>query len=76
MGWVRHEEDLQAALYTRQQIGVAVGIVMERYTLTRERAFSFLVRTSQTGNVKLRDVAATIVAEAAHAGRAESLAPD
>jgi hypothetical protein len=79
MGWVRHEEDLQAALYTRQQIGVAVGILMERYALTRERAFSFLVRTSQTGNVKLRDVAATIVAEAtraADAGRPESLTLD
>jgi hypothetical protein len=70
MGWVRHEQDLQTALYTRQQIGVAIGIVMERYALTREAAFSFLVRTSQTGNVKLRDVAATIVAESARASAA------
>jgi hypothetical protein len=79
MGWVRHEEDLQPALYTRQQIGVAIGILMERHTLTRERAFSFLLRTSQTGNVKLRDVAATIVAEAtraADAGRTEGVTPD
>jgi hypothetical protein len=28
MGWVRHEEDLQSALCTRQQIGVAIGILI------------------------------------------------
>jgi hypothetical protein len=79
MGWVQHEEDLQAALYTRQQVGVAIGILMERYALTRERAFSLLVRTAQTGNVKLRDVAAMTVAEATGAyevGRAESPGSD
>jgi hypothetical protein len=64
MGWVRHQEDVQAALYTREQIGMAIGILMERYTLTREGAFNFLVRTSQTGNVKLRDVAAAVIDEA------------
>jgi hypothetical protein len=67
MGWVRHEEDLQATLYTRQEIGVATGILMERYSLTRERAFTFLVRTSQTGDLMLRDVATMIVAEASRA---------
>ena len=61
LGWVRHEEDVQAALFTREQIGMAIGILMERYTLSREGAFNFLVRTSQTGNVKLRDVAAAII---------------
>ena len=61
MGWVRHEEDVQAALYTREQIGMAIGILMERYRLTQEGAFNFLVRTSQTGNVKLREVAAAII---------------
>ncbi|WP_327632921.1 GAF and ANTAR domain-containing protein [Kribbella sp. NBC_00482] len=63
MGWVRHEEDVQAALYTREQIGMAIGILMERYRLTREGAFNFLVRTSQTGNVKLREVAAAVIDE-------------
>jgi hypothetical protein len=39
-----------------------VGIVMERYQLDRDRAFEFLVRTSQTANIKLRRVAEDIVA--------------
>ncbi|TCC01538.1 GAF and ANTAR domain-containing protein [Kribbella soli] len=63
MGWARHEEDAQAALQTRDQIGMAIGILMERYKLTRDGAFNFLVRTSQTGNVKLREVAAAIINE-------------
>jgi hypothetical protein len=67
MGWARHEEDVQAALYTREQIGVTIGILMERYQLTRERAFAVLVRTSQTSNLNLRDVAAGIFAEATQA---------
>jgi hypothetical protein len=34
---------------------------MERYRLDPDRAFAFMVRTSQTANIKLRDVAAGIV---------------
>ncbi|MEU4606440.1 GAF and ANTAR domain-containing protein [Kribbella sp. NPDC023972] len=63
LGWGRHDESLGEALVARQQIGQAVGIVMERYRLDADRAFSFLVRASQTGNVKLRDVAAGIIAD-------------
>ncbi len=70
MGWVRHQEDVQAALYTREEIGVAIGILMERYSLTREGAFNFLVRTSQTGNVKLREVAAAIIDETSRGANA------
>ena len=40
---------------------MAMGILMERYTLTQEHAFRFLVRTSQAGNIKLRDLAMSIV---------------
>ena len=64
LGWSRRDEAMNEALQTRSGIGQAIGIVMERYTLDSDRAFSFLVRTSQTGNVKLRDVAAGIVADA------------
>lgn len=64
MGWVRHAEDLQTTLYAREQIGVAIGILMERYTLDRERAFSFLLHVAQTGQLTLRDVAASILDEA------------
>ena len=64
MGWEQHEEDLQSALATREHIGIAVGILMERYTLTPEHAFSFLVRISQEANIKLRDIALSIVTTA------------
>ncbi|MFK4083122.1 GAF and ANTAR domain-containing protein [Kribbella sp. NPDC020789] len=64
LGWSRHAETLTTALQSRAEIGQAIGIVMERYKLDRDRAFAFLVRTSQTGNIKLREVAAGIVADA------------
>ncbi|WP_460656581.1 GAF and ANTAR domain-containing protein [Kribbella endophytica] len=63
LGWSRHDETLSRALGSREQIGQAVGIVMERYKLDPDRAFSFLARTSQTANVKLHDVAAALIAE-------------
>jgi len=53
-----------SALESRRAIGVAIGIVMERYQIDDDRAFAFLVRVSQDSNVKLRDVAADIVTEA------------
>lgn len=64
LGWARHDETLSEALRSRQLIGQAVGIVMERYRLDPDRAFAFLVRVSQTGNIKLREVAAGIIADA------------
>jgi hypothetical protein len=66
MGWAKQDETMSDALATRNVIGQAVGIVMERYTLDADRAFAFLTRLSQTGNVKLRLVAAALV-EAANA---------
>jgi hypothetical protein len=65
LGWSRQDQTLQEALSTRELIGQAIGIVMERYRLDADRAFAFLVRTSQAGNVKLRDVATGIIADAA-----------
>jgi hypothetical protein len=64
LGWSRQDQTLNAALHSRSLIGQAIGIVMERYRLDSNRAFGFLVRTSQAGNTKLRDVAAGIVADA------------
>jgi hypothetical protein len=58
-----HEiHNLQEAIRTRGTIGKAVGIVMERYRLTDQRAFAFLTRLSQHRNVKLRLVAEDVVA--------------
>lgn len=61
LGRSRSERQLNEAIDSRQTIGQAIGIVMERYQLDGHRAFQFLVRTSQTGNVKLRDVATELV---------------
>ncbi|MCA0143991.1 ANTAR domain-containing protein [Blastococcus sp. LR1] len=45
------------ALKSCRRIGIAMGILMERYKLTDQRAFELLRRTSQRRNVKLRDIA-------------------
>jgi hypothetical protein len=64
LDYAREVENLQEAVRTRQAVGRAVGIVMERYGLNEERAFAFLARVSQTRNVKLRQVAAEMVTDA------------
>jgi len=48
---------LTRSVVTRQLIGQAQGILMERHKVTAEQAFSMLVRVSQHRNDKLRDVA-------------------
>ena len=48
---------LGEALISRQLIGQAEGILMERYKITAEQAFLLLSRVSSKSNVKLRDVA-------------------
>jgi AmiR/NasT family two-component response regulator len=50
-------------MQTRHLIGLAKGVLMPRYDLDADRAFSVLRRQSQQSNVKLRDVAARIVTE-------------
>jgi hypothetical protein len=61
MGWARQDATLTEALATRNVIGQAVGIVMERYHLDSDRAFGFLTRLSQTSNTKLNLVATALV---------------
>jgi GAF domain-containing protein len=56
-------EHLQTAMQSRHLIGVAQGLLMQRYGLSEEAAFQVLSRHSQESNVKLRDVAAGLVAE-------------
>jgi len=51
------QEQLREAMTTRDLIGQAKGILMERYKLTGEQAFVLLVRASQTSNRKLHDIA-------------------
>jgi hypothetical protein len=52
---------LQTAMQNRHTIGVAQGILMQRYGISVERAFDILRRYSSTQNVKLRDIAAYVV---------------
>ncbi len=52
--------NLHRAINSRQQIGQAVGILMERHKLTPEGAFERLVQTSQNSHIKLRDLAVHI----------------
>ncbi|ADB29846.1 ANTAR domain protein with unknown sensor [Kribbella flavida DSM 17836] len=76
MGWAKEGDTMSEALATRNVIGQAVGIVMERYTVDADRAFGYLVRLSQTSNTKLREVAASLVEaanERSQAGRNGSL---
>jgi transcriptional regulator with GAF, ATPase, and Fis domain len=63
LGRSRREDHLTTALQTRQVTGQAVGIVMERYRLTEQRAWEYLVRVSSHSNTKLREVARQVVAQ-------------
>jgi hypothetical protein len=48
---------LNQALDTRDLIGQAKGILMERFKITPQQAFQVLTRASSETNTKLRDVA-------------------
>jgi transcriptional regulator with GAF, ATPase, and Fis domain len=53
----RTDAQLREAIGTRQDIGEAIGIIMERHRVTQEQAFDLLRTESQTRNVKLRELA-------------------
>jgi GAF domain-containing protein len=55
------ESQLREALRSRDVIGQAKGVLMERRGLSADEAFDVLRRTSQDLNVKLREVAETLV---------------
>lgn len=61
LGNARNHEELSQALTSRQVIGQATGILMERYAIDEDAAFAFLVRASSTSNTKLRTIAQEIV---------------
>jgi len=60
----RRDSDLNAAIATRQEIGMAIGLTMARFGLDSERAFQYLVRASSTSQIKMRDIAQEIIAAA------------
>ena len=57
----RRAANLNAALATRELIGQAQGILMERERISSDQAFDILRRASQHLNRKLRDVAQDLV---------------
>ena len=61
LDYARQVDQLQEAVRSRQMIGQAVGIVMERYSVDEARAFGFLTRLSNDENLKLRLVAERLV---------------
>lgn len=63
LGKARHFESLNRAIDTRQLIGQAIGILMERYDINDDGAQAFLWRTSSHSNTKVRTVAAALVDE-------------
>jgi len=57
----RQGEQLQSALTTRDRIGQAKGIIMERYGIDDVAAFEMLKRLSQDSNVRLADIAQRVI---------------
>jgi GAF domain-containing protein len=54
--------NMRQAMASRAVIEQAKGILMERYKITAEQAFTLLTHASQRSNVKLRDVAEELTA--------------
>jgi hypothetical protein len=52
--------NLEQALLSNREIGIAIGVIMTGQLVTRERAFDLLRLASQHSHRKLRDVAAEV----------------
>jgi hypothetical protein len=63
LAYARQVGQLNEAVQTRQLIGQAVGVTMERFDLDEARAFGFLTRLSQDNNIKLRVIAERLLDE-------------
>lgn len=61
VGYAWQIDGLREAVTTRQVVGQAVGVVMERFDLSEDRAFAFLARISNDQNLKLRAVAQAVL---------------
>ncbi len=57
---VQRTGNLAVALDSRDVIGQAKGVLMERYRITADTAFGILVRASQDTHRKVRDVASLV----------------
>jgi hypothetical protein len=54
-------EQMRRAMESRAVIEQAKGVLMQKYNLTAEAAWNYLVRTSQLRNLKLRAIAIELV---------------
>ena len=61
MAGAEQQQRLRSAMHTRDLIGQAKGILMERFKITGDRAFRVLVHASQTSNRKLSEIAQDLV---------------
>jgi transcriptional regulator with GAF, ATPase, and Fis domain len=57
----RKEVQFESALASRDVIGQAKGIIMERFKLDATRAFALITKLSQDGNIPVRIIAQQIV---------------
>ncbi|SDS53760.1 GAF domain-containing protein [Friedmanniella luteola] len=57
MAGARKHDQLVESVNSRDLIGQAKGMLMERYAIDAVKAFALLIRASQNTNTKLRDVA-------------------
>jgi GAF domain-containing protein len=57
----RQGEQLESALSTRDRIGQAKGIIMERFGVDDVQAFEMLRKLSQDGNTRLVDIAQRVI---------------
>ena len=64
----RRSATLEVAVHTNREIGAAIGILMSRYRINEDQAFAILTRSSQTENLKLRQVAERIVQSISRSG--------
>lgn len=58
---MRRQDQFRSALASRDIIGQAKGIIMERFGINAVEAFQLLTRVSQQSNVKLIDIARALV---------------
>jgi GAF domain-containing protein len=64
----QEQHRLRQAVSSREVLGQATGVLIERYRTTPEAAFMLLVRASQHSNRKLRDIAEELVRSGALPG--------
>ncbi len=60
MSGAQQQEHMRKAISARDVIGQAKGILMERYKLTADQAFTVLAQASQQSNIKLVEVARSL----------------